>query len=304
MTERGGQVDPQPRAEPIRPDLRPLRDAKITDFKEVKPHSYVLTYEVKGKKGTVSYTLADDGSAQFVFADTNGTTRSETYSPRRRGPGGEDRPPPRNARQLPPNTRTGATSKPQSNLPQLVVTSSSVDSKGMLSIDCTCDGKALSPAVEWRHAPEGTRYFAVSIWHTAPDQEKSYWVVYNIPGNVTQLPRNSKEIGTIGLNDRGRAAYDPMCSKGPGLKTYHVTVFALSSEPKLSPDEATRANLLSAIDKITLAEGTLDFQYERSKKNGLLIGLAILIAGGTLTILYRYHRNVATFVRPNVILDG
>ena len=319
VTERGGQVDPQPRAEPIRPDLRPLRDAKITDFKEVMPRSYVLTYEVKGKKGTVSYTLADDGSAEFVFADTNGTTRSETYSPRPRGPGGEDRrppspgdgpprdddrPPPRNDRQIPPNTRTGATSKPQSNLPQLVVTSSSVDSKGMLSIDCTCDDKALSPAVEWRHAPEGTRYFAVSIWHTAPDQEKSYWVVYNIPGNVTQLPRNSKETGTIGLNDRGRPEYDPMCSKGPGLKTYHVTVFALSSEPKLSPDEATRANLLSAIDNITLAEGTLDFQYERSKKNSLLIGLAILIAGGTLTLLYRHHRNVATFVRPNVILDG
>lgn len=32
VTERGGQVDPQPRAEPLRHDLRPLRDAKITDF--------------------------------------------------------------------------------------------------------------------------------------------------------------------------------------------------------------------------------------------------------------------------------
>ncbi len=63
VTERGGQVDPQPRAEPIRPDLHPLRDAKITDFTQPKPGTYRLVYDVRGKKGSVSYTLAKDGSA-------------------------------------------------------------------------------------------------------------------------------------------------------------------------------------------------------------------------------------------------
>ncbi len=88
VTERGGQVDPQPRAEPLRPDLRPLRDAKITDFVEVKPGSFRLTYEVRGKPGTVSYTVAADGSVRFTFVDTNGVTKNETYTPRRRGPPG------------------------------------------------------------------------------------------------------------------------------------------------------------------------------------------------------------------------
>lgn len=95
VVERDGQVDPQPRAEPMRPDLRPLRDAKITDFVETKPGSFRLTYDVKGKPGSVSYTLAEDSSAKFEFVDTNGRTTNETYSPRRRGPGGKDRPPPR-----------------------------------------------------------------------------------------------------------------------------------------------------------------------------------------------------------------
>ncbi len=84
VTERGGQVDPQPRAEPIRPDLRPLRDAKITDFKQLTPGNYVLTYEVRGRKGSVSYAPADDGTVKFTFVDTNGSTRSETFSSRRR----------------------------------------------------------------------------------------------------------------------------------------------------------------------------------------------------------------------------
>ncbi len=286
VIERDGQVDPQPRAEPLRPSLPPMRDAKITDFKETKLGSYVLTYDVKGKKGTVSYTLAADGSANFSFTDTGGKTTNETYSAKRRGPGGGkngpppppprkgDNPPPRGENPPPRNddrpttsTTREESSKPRSNLPQLAVTSSSVDAKGFLSIDCTCDGASQSPAVEWKDAPKGTKSFAVSLWHTAPDQEKSYWVVYNISANVTKLAKNGKGVGKLGLNDKRRAEYDPMCSKGPGVKTYHITVFALSAEqiPKLSPDKANRAGLLEAIKGITLAEGTLDFQYERKK---------------------------------------
>lgn len=290
VVERDGQVDPQPRAEPLRPSLPPMRDAKITDFKETNPGSYVLTYDVKGKKGTVSYTLATDGTANFSFTDTTGKTTNETYSAKRRGPGGGkkgqppppppppprkgDTPPPRDEKRPPRNddrptasTTREESSKPRSNRPQLAVTSSSVDAKGFISIDCTCDGASQSPAVEWKDAPQGTKAFAVSLWHTAPDQEKSYWLIYNIPANVTKLAKNGKGVGKLGLNDRRRAEYDPMCSKGPGVKEYHITVFALSAEqiPKLSPDKANRTGLLEAIKDITLAEGTLDFQYERKK---------------------------------------
>lgn len=293
VIERDGQVDPQPRAEPLRPALPPLRDAKITAFKETRPGSYLLTYDLKGKKGTVAYSLVDDGSAQFTFTDPAGKSSTETYQRRERRGGGNggpgQQPPPRpgensprgKGKKAPPNEGRSApggdanqpappsagdrTAKPRSNLPQLSVTSSSVDAKGFVSVDCTCDGASQSPAVEWKDAPQGTKSFAISLWHTAPDQEKSYWVVYNIPANVTKLQKNSKSVGQLGVNDRRRAEYDPMCSKGPGVKLYHITVFALSSELKLSPDKASRAALLDAIKDQTLAEGTLDFQYERRK---------------------------------------
>ena len=276
VTERGGQVDPQPRAEPIRPDLRPLRDAKITDFKETKPGSYVLTYDVRGKRGSVSYTLGDDGSAKFVFVDTNGATTNELYSPRRRGPGadGNDRrpppPPPRRGENPPPriDEQTSAKSKPRSNLPQLVVTSPAFEPGGSIPVEFTGDGASSSPPIEWTDAPKGTKSFAISVWHIpGPGGIKSYWVVYNIPADVTKLSKNDKSTGIVGLNDKNRREYDPMKSKGPGVKQYHVTVYALSAEqiPKLTPDKATRANLLEAIKDITLAEGTLDFQYERKR---------------------------------------
>ena len=238
VTERGGQVDPQPRAEPIRPDGRPLRDAKITDFVETKPGSYKLTYDVRGKRGSVSYVVAADGSAKFAFVDPAGGTKDETYSPRRRGPGGNDRrppPPPPQADAPPPrgeqpgplrdnergsgNVRPDNAAKPRSNLPLLTITSSALDAKGNISAEFTCDGASASPPVEWTGAPPETKCFALSLWHTAPDMEKSYWVIYGIPADVTKIAKNAKSTGTVGLNDKRRAAYDPMCSKGPGIKT-------------------------------------------------------------------------------------
>ena len=280
VTEREGQVDPQPRAEPIRPALPPLRDAKITDFKKTNEGRYTLTYDVRGSKGTVNYTVADDGSAKFVFVDPNGKSTQETYSAKQRGGGGRERRPPRSEDTPPPRERQGpprdgerrpprdeddAPAAPLANGPLLKVSSSSVKADGFLSVDCTCDGSRQTPAVSWKEVPEGTKTFAISLWHTAPDQEKSYWVVYNIPATTTSLSQNVQKAGTLGLNDRRRNEYDPMCSKGPGVKKYHITVYALSDKLDLAPQKASRAELLAAIKDITLATGTLDFKYERKE---------------------------------------
>lgn len=87
VVERGGQVDPQPRAQGVRPAARPLRGAKITGFENPTPGRYIVRYEVLGDKRSVDYTVAENGSAKFSFVSGQGTT-SETYTPRQRGGGG------------------------------------------------------------------------------------------------------------------------------------------------------------------------------------------------------------------------
>lgn len=274
VVEREGQVDPQPRANGVRPALTPLRDAKITAFTEWKPGSYRLTYDVRGKAGTVSYSLIDDGSVKFEFVDPSGKKTEETYAPRRRGPGGgggeTGKGPPREGKgKGPPREEARPRSAGEGAAPaagakgKLQVSSESVDKRGFIAVACTCDGGGQTPAVSWSDVPAGTKCLAVSVWHTAPDQEKSYWLVYNIPATVAGWKANEAPRGTVGLNDKRKATYDPMCSKGPGVKEYHVTVFALSQELTLTADKATRANLLTAIKNITLAEGTLTFKHER-----------------------------------------
>ena len=206
-----------------------------------------------------------------------------TFAPRQPGgngppipPGGESRPP-RND-QGPParEARTPSESAPSSdpaksrgNLPQLVVTSPAFEAGGSIPVEFTGDGDGVSPPIEWSGAPAGTKTFAINVWHVpGPGGMKSYWVVYNIPANVHKLAKNDGSTGTVGTNDKNRREYDPMKSKGPGVKKYHLTVYALSTELELSPDTATRANLLTAIKDVTLAEGTLDWQYDRSGANG------------------------------------
>ncbi|MFN9039167.1 MAG: phosphatidylethanolamine-binding protein, partial [Planctomyces sp.] len=310
VVERDGQVDPQPRAESPRPALPPLRGAKIVRFEQKQPGSYVLTYDMNGRSGTVGYTIAANGAVSFEFRSPDGETAKEEYQPRaggRRPPGGGggggqkgggggnrppgdrppgggggqrppgDRPPGGGGGQRPPGGRGGqggnrpprggaggpAAAKQHPQIGNMKLSSSSVSAAGRLSVDCTCDGKSQSPAVAWENAPEGTKSFVVSLWHTAPDQEKSYWLLYNIPASVKSLPQNVRGVGIAGLNDRKERGFDPMCSQGPGVKTYHITVYALSEELKLNPASTNRAAVVDAVKNIKLAETTFDFQYER-----------------------------------------
>ena len=266
VTERGGQVDPQPRAEPVRPSLQPLRGAKIVGFQETKPKSFELKYDAQGKPGFVRYAISTD-SVDFEYVDTNGKTTRESYSTKRRGP---PPPPPRNRPAPPPPPRDQKSSKNQptkpleyDKLPKLTLTSSAIGPDGRLPAEFTCDGKRSSPPIAWADTPEETKSYAISLWHTAPDQEKSYWLVYNIPGDVKELLKDSKNVGTFGVNDKKKREYDPMCSKGPGVKEYHITVFALSSELEVSSGEMNRKKLLDAVRGKLLATGTFDFTYER-----------------------------------------
>ena len=267
VIERDGQVDPQPRAQSPRPALPPMRGAKIVGFDQTAPGVYQLTYEIAGRKGFVRYKLAEDGSAAFEFQDPNGKVTKENYlkvnGPRGDGRPPRDAPPPKAPQPRAPQPMPNQQAKTATGT--IKVASNSVDQTGMLIKQCTCDGAGDSPSVSWDKLPEGTESIAVSLWHEAPDQVKSYWLIYNIPATSNGLQQNHKPEGTVGLNDKKRNEYDPMCSKGSGTKTYYITVYALSKKLELPAKEADRKRLLEAIKECTLGQGTLDYRYERSK---------------------------------------
>lgn len=265
VVERDGQVDPQPRAQGVREALPALRGATIVAFESPAPATRRVVYEMGGRNGSVEYTVAKDGSAEFTFTDPTGRKTMESYAQRRRGPGGQGErrppPPPPRPRDNPPDR--GVSKAAPLAAQEIAVTSPAIGADGLLPVEFTCDGAGVSPPVAWEAGPDGTKSYAISLWHESPDGVKSYWVVYDVPATVTKLPKGARSIGTVGLNGKRRAEYDPMCSKGPGRKEYHLTVYALSERPQLAPAAATRDGLLAAIGKSALAEGTLSFAYER-----------------------------------------
>ncbi|QVL34534.1 YHYH protein [Telmatocola sphagniphila] len=91
---RGGQVDPQPRAFPMRPAGEPLRGASITNFSAPSENSFKLTYEVRRSTRTIEYSWTKDGTAKFIYDDGDGNKKTETYL-RREGKDKKDGPPPK-----------------------------------------------------------------------------------------------------------------------------------------------------------------------------------------------------------------
>ncbi len=280
VVERDGQVDPQPRAQPRRDGGAPLRGARITGF-TAQDRSYSLRYELGTETRFVNYTVLDGGTVKFDYVDGRGQVRSAAYSPRpgggeprgKGGPqqgsgkGGSPPPPP----PPPPGGERGgvaAASYTPKRSGNFVLRSAAVANGGALPVEFTGDGAGATPPLEWIGAPAGTKSFAVIMDHLDPEgRAKWYWVLYNLPATVSGLPKNVQGVGTLGNNSvNGRAGYAPPHSKGPGVKTYHLTAYALSAPVQIagSPSEVSRAVLLTAMKDLILDSAELNVTYDRT----------------------------------------
>jgi gluconolactonase len=154
-----------------------------------------------------------------------------------------------------------------SNTSSFTLNSPEVVDGGTLPTEYTCDGASATLPLTWSGAPAETVSFAVVMHHVAsPDDVHWYWVLYDIPADVTSLAKNSTGIGTLGNNSvNGNTQYAPPCSKGPGEKTFTYTVYALSAQPQFSvpASQVSRDVLLEAIQDITLASAELHVTYTR-----------------------------------------
>jgi len=139
---------------------------------------------------------------------------------------------------------------------------------GSLPVEYTGDGASITPPLEWSSPPTGTKAYAVIMHHIDPQGiTKWYWTLYNIPANVTSLSKNVQDIGTLGNNSvNGRVGYAPPHSKGPGLKTYILTVYALSAPVQISAPlaDVNREVLLAAMKNHILASAELKVVYDRT----------------------------------------
>jgi Raf kinase inhibitor-like YbhB/YbcL family protein len=114
-----------------------------------------------------------------------------------------------------------------------------------------CTGGNISPALSWSGAPKDTKSFALSVYD--PDAPTGsgfwHWVVFNIPPDVTSLPKNAGNLkagdapkGAVqSRTDFGVPGYGGPCPpQGDPPHHYHFTIFAVDT-PKLDGDENNSA---------------------------------------------------------------
>lgn len=135
----------------------------------------------------------------------------------------------------------------------------------------TCVGEDVSPPLRWEGAPEGTKTFALIVEDPdAPGGTFIHWVLFNIPGDVTELPEGVEPIeklqnGAIqGVNDFQRLGYRGPCPPPGKPHRYFFVLKALDRELSLGSG-VTKQRLELEIEKIggPLAEAKLMGTYGR-----------------------------------------
>ena len=55
----------------------------------------------------------------------------------------------------------------------------------------SCEGANISPQLHWSDAPKNVKSFAIIVDDPdAPSGDFVHWVIYNIPGNLSELPED------------------------------------------------------------------------------------------------------------------
>lgn len=154
----------------------------------------------------------------------------------------------------------------------------------------------ISPGVEWLAGPAGTRSYVVvmegqggAISGLRP-HPTLHWIVYNIPANVTKLPREiptdpyvKDPAGALqGLQNSATGSEDDMAlnargqlvvSNAPGWRgpnytaeggtphPYHFEIFALDTILDVDPAKAKRSVMVEAMKGHVLASGEVIYTF-------------------------------------------
>lgn len=151
----------------------------------------------------------------------------------------------------------------------LSVTSTSFEQGGKIPSRYTCDGANVSPPLRWKGAPEDTSSFVlITDDPDAPMGTWVHWIVYNIPGTLSELPEAvAKKAMLNNGSKQGRTSFGDIGYGGPcppsGSHRYFFKIYALDTELTLDPQKATKNTVLNAIEDHVIAYGELMGTYKR-----------------------------------------
>ncbi|HAN65658.1 MAG TPA: YbhB/YbcL family Raf kinase inhibitor-like protein [Chitinophagaceae bacterium] len=143
------------------------------------------------------------------------------------------------------------------------VSSPAFADQGMIPVVYTCEGRDISPPLDFKHIPnEAVTLALIMDDPDAPGKTWVHWVLWNIP--VTHHIKENEVHGEQGMNDFGRKSYGGPCPPS-GTHRYFFKVYALSCTLNL-PAETTKHTLEKAMAGHILGYGELIGLYKRQQK--------------------------------------
>lgn len=155
----------------------------------------------------------------------------------------------------------------------ILVSSSAFEHNTAMPLRYSAYGENVSPDLQWRNLPEGTRQLALILDDPVFGMPAFvHWVAYNIPVTAQGLPEGlaTDAIVTVpglegminGANGTRRTGYfGPRPPADGKVHTYNFRLYALDYELNL-PDGYNKQALLQAMEGHILATGLLTGNYQ------------------------------------------
>ena len=138
----------------------------------------------------------------------------------------------------------------------------------------SCQGKEVSPEVEWMELPKGTQSLVLFMYDVSIPMDFlrlykiDHWVVYNIPPNVNGLPEGVSEeaiteIGAKqGLRWGGKRNYMGPCPIS-GTHQYVFELYSLKRMLEISSIDASRRKLSEQMQSLILEKSVYSGKYRK-----------------------------------------
>jgi Raf kinase inhibitor-like YbhB/YbcL family protein len=185
--------------------------------------------------------------------------------------------PPAGGRGAAPAGRGGAAAPPP---PPFRITSPDLVDGSQIPTKFTCaaGAEAVSPALQWTNTPRGTLSFVLVVHDMEPRPQKKlddilHWMVWNIPPNATKYPQgvpsNTADLpdGSHQTNGNpgngGITGYRPPCPPQNVPQPHHYAFDLFALDAKVELPEATRADVMKAMDGHILAHDSLVVPFNR-----------------------------------------
>lgn len=143
-----------------------------------------------------------------------------------------------------------------------------------IPVTYTCEGRDVSPPLVWQDPPAGTRAFALIVHDpdapdpAAPRVDWVHWVLWDIPGEVRELPEDAGRVGLPrgtrqGLNDWKRSGWGGPCPP-IGRHCYLFELYALDA-PLGDVGRGTRTDLERTMRGHVLGRAVLIGTYAKRR---------------------------------------